>query len=464
METRGAKRLREQSVVVDPSIRAVGQMVTLIRPGTSTMERPYAELQLGVSTPDPRLSRVRSGPSLVCQFCQEEQVSLDALEFHTLGVHGTLGTQVPDANTVETRDADSSLSRAETAPTDSLNPTCCVCQEIPRMISQNPSILQCDRGHLLCSLCAEKVLVCPLCRSEVTNCRNLFAEAFVRRYLLDKPLKCRHLTCNVSLPMCGEDLPNHEKFCNQREGSCLAAARGKCNWWGPLTTLFRHMKEERCVQILMDVNWDHKEDSPTPRDAIFLFEHQLNDFPLGTPSVYERSNVFTSWKPILLLGKGILPMWCHLVIQRDRLGNWKFMVFSKLQRDCVEYFRVKISVGNKVDEYSISTKILSIDDHRDKATQLGSFLGLTDLQVQQFHTMGVRRKLFDFKVEIKPCPSFLERANSSTMLGHWQTPGEATVRHTHHEAVADLDEALAKTAAYLQAACPQGSFELCPYQ
>ena len=214
----------------------------------------------------------------------------------------------------------------------------------------------------------------------------------------------------------------------------------------------------------MDVNWDYKADSPTPRDAVFIFEHQLNDFPLGTPSVYNRPNVFTSWKPILLLGKGILPMWCHLVIQRDHRGDWKFMVFSKLQQDCVEYFRVKISVGNKIDGYSMSTKILSIDDHRDKAADLGSFLGLTDSQVRQFHTMAGRGKLFDFRVEIKPCPSFLEKANGSAMLGRWENPGEATVRHTHHEAARDLDEALAKTAAYLQTACPQDTFELCPYQ
>ena len=464
MLTRGMKRVQEQSAAVNPSIRAVGQVVTLTRPGISTAERPYPELQPGVPTNDPRLPRIRGGPSLICQFCKEEQISSDALEFHTLAAHGTLGTQVPDANTVETNGAGSSLSRAETALRESLNPTCCVCQEIPRMISGRPSILQCERGHLLCSLCASRVKDCPLCRSEVTNCRNLFAEAFVRRYLMDKPLKCRHLTCNISLPMCGEDLPNHEKFCGHREGSCLAAARGKCNWWGPLTTLYRHMKEEGCVQILMDKNWDDKVDSPTPQDAIFLFEHQLNDFPLGTPSVYDRPNVFTSWKPILLLGKGILPFWCHLVIQRDRFGDWKFMIFSKLQQDCVEYFRVKISVGNKIDGYSMSTRILSINDHRDKAAKLGSFLGLTDSQVRRFHTMSGRGKLFDFKVEIKPDTSFLEKANGSAMLGRWENPGEATVRYAHHEAAEDLDKALAKTAAYLQTACPQDTFELCPYQ
>ena len=36
------------------------------------------------------------------------------------------------------------------------------------------------------------------------------------------------------------------------------------------------------------------------------------------------------------------------------------MDFSKLEQDCLEHFRVKISVENEVDEYSISTNIVDL--------------------------------------------------------------------------------------------------------
>ena len=46
----------------------------------------------------PAESYRRGGMNLVCEFCNEEQLSPANLERHTLAVHGRLGTQNPKAN------------------------------------------------------------------------------------------------------------------------------------------------------------------------------------------------------------------------------------------------------------------------------------------------------------------------------------------------------------------------------
>ena len=43
------------------------------------------------------------------------------------------------------------------------------------------------------------------------------------------------------------------------------------------------------------------------------------------------------------------------------------MDFSKLEQDCLEHFRVKISVENEVDEYSISTSIVDYSKNKNKS-------------------------------------------------------------------------------------------------
>ena len=49
------------------------------------------------------------------------------------------------------------------------------------------------------------------------------------------------------------------------------------------------------------------------------------------------------------------------------LGTRKFMDFSNLEQDCVEHFRVKITVENEVDEYSISTNIVDYSKNKNKS-------------------------------------------------------------------------------------------------
>ena len=49
---------------------------------------------------------------------------------------------------------------------------CPVCLETPRA----PPIYQCERGHMLCSICRAKLYFCPICQFILGNSRCLIAE------------------------------------------------------------------------------------------------------------------------------------------------------------------------------------------------------------------------------------------------------------------------------------------------
>lgn len=95
----------------------------------------------------------------------------------------------------------------------------------------------------------------------------------------------------------------HEKFCPHREVFCPSFRKNSCNWQGPLSHLIKHIKENKCVQVVFDKNWnnDEKEGFKT----VPKFHSNLADFPSNTNSVFERSNVITHWKPVVLLAKGM---------------------------------------------------------------------------------------------------------------------------------------------------------------
>ena len=76
---------------------------------------------------------------------------------------------------------------------------CPVCLEVPR-IGAGP-ILGCRNGHLICNNCVDKVKDCPTCREKEIRCRNLFAEIYIETEMMDIPLKCKNVGCDVHLPM-----------------------------------------------------------------------------------------------------------------------------------------------------------------------------------------------------------------------------------------------------------------------
>jgi len=315
---------------------------------------------------------------------------------------------------------------------------CPVCLEVPRA-GAGP-IFGCRNGHILCQGCTDKVEECPVCREKEIRCRNLVAERYIETEFRDVPFKCKFIGCFVSLPMTNNDLTKHEKFCPHREVPCPSSHRHACNWRGPLSNLIKHMKDKKCVQVIFDDNW--KKDVAVPSGSaddlennIVKFKSNLGDFPSNAVSVFERSNVITHWKPVVLLAKGILNIWCYVLVQRDSKGVWTFMTYSMLPKDCLDDITVKITIcgsNNDFRRFNFESKLLSFETTKDEAIKMGQYMSLHDSQVKPFKVEN-KNTLFNYTVEIQADPDFLARMNNSACIKTDTT----TPTSTNHTSIDD---------------------------
>ena len=324
---------------------------------------------------------------------------------------------------------------------------CPVCLEVPR-VGTGLAIYGCRNGHLLCQGCVGKIQECPICREKEINCRNLFAERYIEAEFKDVPLKCKYLGCGVQLPM--TDLTQHEKFCPHREAPCPSSHRHTCNWRGPLTNLIRHMKDKKCVQVIFDDNSKKVSDGSDSEINFLKFKSNLGDFPSPAVSVFERSNVITHWKPVVLLAKSILNIWCYVLVQRDSHGLWNFMTYSMLPKDSLDHIKAKITVGNITDtrKFTFETKILSFETSKDEAVKMGQYMCLQDSQIKPFKQgMENKNALFHYSVEIQADPEFLIEMNRRAYVkkavpNPIATATEDNIQEANNERMETINEAL----------------------
>ena len=287
---------------------------------------------------------------------------------------------------------------------------CPVCLEVPRA-GPGP-IYGCKNGHFLCQVCVGKIQECPICREKEIHCRNLFAERYIETEFKDVPFKCKFVGCGVRLPMTGGELVKHEKFCPHREVPCPSSHRHACNWRGPLSNLIRHMKDKKCVQVIFDDNW-RKVDNPQA-DYVPIFRSNLGNFPKEAVSVFERSNVITHWKPVVLLAKGILNIWCYFLVQRNSTGLWQFMLYSMLPKESLDEITAILNIKSQADsrKYTFETKVLSYETTTYEAINMGRYLCLQDSQVKPFQIAAEpTNTLFNYTIEVKADPKFLVEMN-----------------------------------------------------
>ena len=70
------------------------------------------------------------------------------------------------------------------------------------------------------------------------------------------------------------------------------------------------MKDKKCVQVIFDDNWKKVTDGSDSEINFLKFKSNLGDFPSPAVSVFERSNVITHWKPVVLLAKSKYTILC----------------------------------------------------------------------------------------------------------------------------------------------------------
>ena len=331
-----------------------------------------------------------------------------------------------------------------------LKPLCSLCDTVPRIqVDDQPFVHECFNGHLLCSICtknickAKSTFECPICRA-VTKSRNRFAEAYILKFLALVPTKCRHLTCPCSIKMIDGLLGQHERYCVNREVDCIAP---KCTFWGPQNTLFRHLRSNGCVQVLTDIKWDVRNLCTPEISAVpvtYIFGHRVDDFPATSQSIMKRKNTTTTWRPIVLVARGLLAACLNLFITRKASGEWALMVHSKLPGEDLHHIKCKITVGNKVNNHSFSSCVLGPETTRERAINRGEYLALSDAQVSKFSdpSLANNNKIFDYQVEITPDQDFIARLNKNIIEGTNSNMSDEIELLRHHERPSDLEEAL----------------------
>jgi hypothetical protein len=285
---------------------------------------------------------------------------------------------------------------------------CSSCKKLPKNDISRPSVYGCSNGHLVCQNCVDIVEKCPMCTEKDVKNRCAYAERIMNKIfpsIQKSNAKCRFDLCKAEMKKV-DDLKDHEKFCIHREVPCPSKHRGACSWTGPLSKLIDHCKENKCVQVAFDDSWYNNNFvvSSNFQNVNSVFKSNLGDFPSSEKSVFDRNNLITHWKPVLLLSKKVLSLWCHVVIQRDSQGFWKLMAYSMLPKECTDQIRVKITVGDpdKGQSFNFSGKLTSYQTSSEEAIREGNFLLLHDAQVKPFKLSGQSKAntLFDYSIEV----------------------------------------------------------------
>jgi len=285
---------------------------------------------------------------------------------------------------------------------------CSSCKKLPKNDILRPSVYGCSNGHLVCQNCVDIVEKCPMCTEKDVKNRCAYAERIMNKIfpsIQKSNVQCRFDLCKAEMKKVN-DLKDHEKFCIHREVPCPSKHRGACSWTGPLSKLIEHCKENKCVQVAFDDSWFNNNFvvSSNFQNVNSVFKSNLGDFPSSEKSVFERNDVITHWKPVLLLSKKVLSLWCHVVIQRDSQGFWKVMAYSMLPKECTDQIRVKITVGDPDTgrSFNFSGKLTSYETSTEQAIREGNFLHLHDAQVKPFKLSEQSKgnTLFDYSIEV----------------------------------------------------------------
>ena len=285
---------------------------------------------------------------------------------------------------------------------------CSSCKKLPK---QQQNIYGCSQGHLLCQNCVDVAEKCSVCLKK----DKVFEEPIMNKIFPNvqkSHVQCRFELCKAELNI--KDSIDHESFCTHREVPCPSTHRGACMWNGPLSQLMRHVRENGCVQVVFDDSCSNTTDQSFSANQknTTAFKSNLCDFPATEKSVFRRNGVITHWKPVLLLSKNFLNLWCHILIQRDSRGLWRLMAYSLLPKDCTNQINIKITVGDSVTgrSFNFSGKLTSYETSAEQATKEGNFLYLHDIQIKPFKIIG-KPILLDYSIELEVEAELISKIN-----------------------------------------------------
>ena len=285
---------------------------------------------------------------------------------------------------------------------------CSSCKKLPK---QQQNTYGCSQGHLLCQNCVDDTDKCLVCLKKDKAMEEPIMNKIYPN-VQKSHVQCRFELCKAELNI--TDSIDHESFCTHREVPCPSTHRGACMWNGPLSQLMRHVRENGCVQVVFDDSYSNRTSQSVSANQTITtaFKSNICDFPATEKSVFKRNDVITHWKPVLLLSKNFLNLWCHVLIQRDSLGLWRLMAYSMLPKDCTNQINIKITIGDSVTgrSFNFSGKLTSYEASAEQATKEGNFLHLHDVQIKPFKIIG-KPILLDYNIELEVEAELMSKIN-----------------------------------------------------
>ena len=319
---------------------------------------------------------------------------------------------------------------------------CIICKKLPKHDISKPDTYGCLNGHVLCQNCVEVFQKCPECSEEPklctplvdyyfsnpqksntnlpnlqksnTNLPNLQKSNAYLPNLQKSNVQCKFELCKAEMDK--EKLKDHEPFCIHREVSCPANRMGTCTWNGPLSEFMKHLKENRCMQVVFDDSWNskHPKKISANQKVTCNFKSNCTDFSSTNKSVFKRFDGNTSWKPILLLSKTMLNFWCYVLIQRNLQGIWTLSAYSMLPKEITDQVKVKITIGDPKAgrSFNFSGKLNSFETSFEQSVAEGNVLHLVDAQIKPFQQDFLQElTLFNYTIELESEAKLISKIN-----------------------------------------------------
>ncbi|PNF38977.1 E3 ubiquitin-protein ligase SIAH1 [Cryptotermes secundus] len=110
-----------------------------------------------------------------------------------------------------------------------------------------PPVLQCHKGHLICSKCRSKDS-CPKCRAPLGNIRKFEMKEFVRAVTFP----CKYSPSGCAVALLRTEMREHEEACEFRPYPCpFQVLYGHCEWQGCLKKMMPHiMTSHKSIKTL----------------------------------------------------------------------------------------------------------------------------------------------------------------------------------------------------------------------
>ncbi|XP_063368963.1 E3 ubiquitin-protein ligase sina-like [Cydia amplana] len=182
---------------------------------------------------------------------------------------------------------------------------CPVCLE-----TMTAPILQCQRGHSLCSRCTSRGLTqCPICRSPMTDMRNWAFEDIISKVNTPAPaptpaapsskLLCPHKDagCGFTFSQAkARELDEHANECIFRDMLCpLGAAFSNCFWIGKLKNLMDHFKQSHPSSCEIVSGVDTELELPLTQDLVKVYLAATGNMHFIITMKIDKTTSTASW-------------------------------------------------------------------------------------------------------------------------------------------------------------------------